>query len=512
MASLEQCTVGGSTYNLSVPFIAGTGSTAGTWLGQLDGLTEYYDGLLILYKPSVAGASTTTLNLNSLGAKTCYINNTTKLTTHFPANQPILLAYSSSQNSGCFMCIDNYWTNSDTYTSAKCDTAAATAAKGATCTHYTATANTFLHILMRYANTVASALTLNVNSQGAKPIYINGEASSASNYTLPAGTYIIFYDGTNYYFNTDGTIPHVGGGGGSEGIWTSSETGLVGDTYVSINNPNISLTSTITPYCENASGVPITITSVTIVNGKVTLRFPALTETTTFKVLISSNGSAEVTPINAEGVFIDTNNLITSGTYKNTTPLSYTATQDCVVLLSLIAVNSHAYAYINGVNVIHVYGGTGTVSEIHPIYVKKGQVLTATTGYANNSDYTVYGIQQGSHANVLIDYSTEEQFTGQHWIDGKDIYTQYIDFGTHKMNQNTGSNAWIGEQYLNSHYVIPVPSGTITQYLDCYANVENGYMYPVICGPSSHSNLVFMHFRDNSTPVFTGLWIKYVKQ
>lgn len=99
----------------TIPFITGTGSTAGTWLGALEGLTEYYDGLLILYKPSVAGASTTTLNINNLGAKTCYVNNTTKLTTHFPANQPILLVYSTSQNSGCWMCLDDYWTDSNTY-------------------------------------------------------------------------------------------------------------------------------------------------------------------------------------------------------------------------------------------------------------------------------------------------------------------------------------------------------------------------------------------------------------
>ena len=69
-----------------VPYIIGTGSTAGTWLGTLDGLTAYYDGLLILYKIPVAGATTTTLNLNNLGAKTVYCNNTGKLTTHYPAN------------------------------------------------------------------------------------------------------------------------------------------------------------------------------------------------------------------------------------------------------------------------------------------------------------------------------------------------------------------------------------------------------------------------------------------
>ena len=50
---------------------------------------------------------------------------------------------------------------------------------------------------MYYGNTAQSALTFNVGSIGAKPIYINGVASSASNYTLPAGQYIARYDGTN---------------------------------------------------------------------------------------------------------------------------------------------------------------------------------------------------------------------------------------------------------------------------------------------------------------------------
>ena len=110
MGSISQIQLPNNTkYNLNVPFIVGTGTVAGTWLGTLDGLTEYYDGLMILYKPAIKGASTTTLNINDLGAKTCYINNTTKVTTNFPANQPILLTYSASQNSGCWMCVDNYY-------------------------------------------------------------------------------------------------------------------------------------------------------------------------------------------------------------------------------------------------------------------------------------------------------------------------------------------------------------------------------------------------------------------
>ena len=114
--NIGQIKIDNSPYNISIPFIIGTGSTAGTWLGSLDGFTEYYDGLLILYKPSVAGATTTTLNINNLGAKTCYANNTSKLTTHFPVNQPILLSYSTSQNSGCWISVNNYWDGNDTST------------------------------------------------------------------------------------------------------------------------------------------------------------------------------------------------------------------------------------------------------------------------------------------------------------------------------------------------------------------------------------------------------------
>ena len=61
------------------------------------------------------------------------------------------------------------------------------------------------------ANTYQGALTLNINSAGAKPIYINGTVSSSTNYTLPNGTYFVFYDGTNYYFRTDGKIQGPGG-------------------------------------------------------------------------------------------------------------------------------------------------------------------------------------------------------------------------------------------------------------------------------------------------------------
>lgn len=281
MSTISQINLPDSnTYNLSVPFIVGTGSTAGTWLGTLNGLTSYYDGLMILYKPAVAGASTTTLNLNNIGAKTCYFNNTTKLTTHYPKNQPILLAYSTSQNSGCWMSIDSF--DTDTYPSALSATTAGTAAKTAACSYYTATPNSYVHVGFRYANTVTGAITLNINSRGAKPIYINGNPSSSTNHNLPAGTYLAFYDGTNYYFRTDGKIQAsitgdagtVGGKTVNDAILTIQKNGSTVKTFTANASTNVTCNITVptatsdltndSSFCainDNASSVSSTFSS-----------------------------------------------------------------------------------------------------------------------------------------------------------------------------------------------------------------------------------------------------------
>ena len=80
----------------SIHYVEGptTDTTPGTWTGTINGITELYDGLTIIYVPAVAGgSSTTTLNINGLGKKTCYYNNTSEITTHYSVGTPILLTY-----------------------------------------------------------------------------------------------------------------------------------------------------------------------------------------------------------------------------------------------------------------------------------------------------------------------------------------------------------------------------------------------------------------------------------
>jgi hypothetical protein len=75
--------------------------------------------------------------------------------------------------------------------------------------NYVLSENTTSRFLVKFtnANTYTSgALTLNVNSTGAKSLYINGAPSSASNYSIPAGVFPITYNGTYYNVDTDGGL------------------------------------------------------------------------------------------------------------------------------------------------------------------------------------------------------------------------------------------------------------------------------------------------------------------
>ena len=100
--------------------------------------------------------------------------------------------------------------DSNTIPTVYCDTAAGTQAKVGQCTNYNLLSNSYINVIIVNTNTYAGAITLNVNNKGAKPIYINGTASSSTNNALTAGSYLVYYNGTNYYFRKDGKITSLG--------------------------------------------------------------------------------------------------------------------------------------------------------------------------------------------------------------------------------------------------------------------------------------------------------------
>ena len=73
-------------------YINGTGSAAGVWLGEHNKISSYYEGLTIAYKIPIEGSSATSLNINGLGARYCYLN-TQYLTTEYQVGNVVLLVY-----------------------------------------------------------------------------------------------------------------------------------------------------------------------------------------------------------------------------------------------------------------------------------------------------------------------------------------------------------------------------------------------------------------------------------
>lgn len=149
-----------------------------------------------------------TLNINNTGALPLYqygtvVMATANETSGWLAGACVMLTYDGNG----WVRDQGFNTNSTYYySSIICSTSSSTAAKTGTTHNYNPDLHTYIVVLMRNANTAKSALTLEVSPGTAKPIYINGEPSSTTNYDIPLGSYLVYYDGDNYYFNTDGKL------------------------------------------------------------------------------------------------------------------------------------------------------------------------------------------------------------------------------------------------------------------------------------------------------------------
>lgn len=90
-----------ATNNIALPNLlydvdGSSSTTDGTWLGTNSAITKLTDMLAVKYKIAVAGASTTTFNLNGLGAKTVYMRGTTKVTTHYAVGTVVTMVYNAT--------------------------------------------------------------------------------------------------------------------------------------------------------------------------------------------------------------------------------------------------------------------------------------------------------------------------------------------------------------------------------------------------------------------------------
>lgn len=150
-------------------YIEGTGTTAGTWLGSHDDITEYYSGLMIAYKVGIAGVSGgTTLNINGLGAVSVVRNATTAVTTNYPVNSVVFLTY-TVDGSTAYWKVADYDANSYAYVR-----------------QYYTTTNANYPLLMKYdAGITATDSYVTKYTRCSNKVYFN---PSTGNLTVPSIT------------------------------------------------------------------------------------------------------------------------------------------------------------------------------------------------------------------------------------------------------------------------------------------------------------------------------------
>lgn len=239
----EQINVSGnagtSTKTFSIPLIIPTEtSSTATLTANADNITSYFNGMIIAIKIPFNAVASTTLNINDLGAKPVYYNNTTTSGGYIRANAVHLLIYETSTlSSGCWKLVFSYTPNNQvtqTVTTTNAEYAllfTSTASPTATKTEYTRfdanvtvnpstntiTATTFKGALSGNASTatkLSTARTINgVSFDGTKNITIPGSRTrqqsiggertatikANTNYTVP--TYTVGQDQLDVYLS-----------------------------------------------------------------------------------------------------------------------------------------------------------------------------------------------------------------------------------------------------------------------------------------------------------------------
>jgi hypothetical protein len=124
---------------------------------------------------------------------------------------------------------------------------------------------------------------------------------------------------------------------------------------------------------------------------------------------------------NVYGAFIDTNRVITSGSYSSS--YSYTATEDCYLFFTFGGTTSSSgKLYLDGNLIRYIFVNTSDNNYGDGIYLKKGQTAEVQSPQAGTFQYIVYGLTQGTESIFTpIIYSETERVVGI-WRDNKPLY------------------------------------------------------------------------------------------
>lgn len=223
-----------------VYYVEGTNTATSVWTGTCADITEYYDGLVIAFKVSVTGASSTdtTLNINNLGAKNVVRNASTQVTTNYPANSVVIMTYTTDDGVGYWKIAD-YDANSYAYVRQYYTTTSANYPLLFKYDSGTSTTTSYVTKYSRYGNKIYANPSTGTVTATTFSGALSGNATSATKATQDgngktiSSTYVssMSVSGSTLTYNKgDGTsssitLPSSGGGGSLE------PTGVTAGTY-----------------------------------------------------------------------------------------------------------------------------------------------------------------------------------------------------------------------------------------------------------------------------------------
>lgn len=190
--------------------VIGTQTTnTNKWTGKTS-RTYLFENMTILYKlPTNSPSSSLSLNLTLFdGSKSGEIPISSGYKS-FNKDDEFVLTYSSIRSGTATWYTEDIYSVDDSVSILYCQTAGSSSSKVCNNSSIKIRSGSSYTVQFRNDNTAKGALTLNINNTGAKPIYINGTVSSASNYDIPAGTYLVSYDGSSYKLRTGRSIAGI---------------------------------------------------------------------------------------------------------------------------------------------------------------------------------------------------------------------------------------------------------------------------------------------------------------
>ena len=208
---------------------------------DIDDITELYEGMKIaLAFTTRGGASNTKLNINELGEHYLYKNINSNITTgSFTSGQVLYFTYFNDNWRSDHDANSTYAGMVDAYVSL-----GATATNiSAACTNFSARPGNTINVTFPRDYTAVSAKKFRAGTSSYQPLYLNGSATSDTNYFIPSGTWPVYYDGDNWYLWTDGSIQFSAIRGtviGGDSSTLSAGTDLkIEDGIISVNTDGI---------------------------------------------------------------------------------------------------------------------------------------------------------------------------------------------------------------------------------------------------------------------------------